>query len=180
MSVPRLVVCGLEPGPAVALAAGALQACFAEQRAVRAVTVGADLPLWRLLYAGEGRAPRVLDPALHDEAVLELYDYWSEGCDLVLLVAVQPALDRWQGVKGSRPVDIAAGLDAPLVLVLDARERGPTAAAAAYGVRALAGRLEIAGVIVVGGDERGAAGRARAGPAPGCRPSRSSAGSRRS
>ena len=157
MSVPRLVVCGLEPGPAVALAAGALQACFAGQRAVRAITVGADLPLWRLLYAGEGRAPRVLDPALYDDAVLELYDYWSEGCDLVLLVAVQPALDRWHGVKGSRPVDIAAGLDAPLVLVLDARERGPTAAAAAYGVRALAGRLEIAGVIVVGGDERGAA-----------------------
>ena len=149
MSVPRLVVCGLEPGPAVALAAGALQACFAEQRVVRAVTVGADLPLWRLLYAGEGRAPRVFDPALHDDAVLELYDYWSEGCDLVLLVAVQPALDRWQGVKGSRAVDIASGLDAPLVLVLDARERGATAAAAAYGVRALAGRLEIAGVIAV-------------------------------
>jgi len=159
MSVPRLVVCGLEPGPAVALAAGALQACFAEQRAVRAVTVGVDLPLWRLLYAGEGRAPRVLDPALHDEvAVLELYDHYSEGCDLVLLVAVQPALDRWQGVEGSRAVDIAAGLDAPLVLVLDARERGATAAAAAYGVRALAGSLEIAGVIVVGGDQRGAAG----------------------
>ena len=157
MSVPRLVVCGLEPGPAVALAAGALQACFAEQRVVRAITIGADLPLWRLLYAGKGRAPRVLDPALHDDAVLELYDYWSEGCDLVLLVAVQPALDRWQGVKGSRAVDIATGLDAPLVLVLDARERGATAAAAAYGVRALAGSLEIAGVIVVGGDERGAA-----------------------
>ena len=157
MSVPRLVVCGLEPGPAVALAAGALQACFAGQRAVRAITIGADLPLWRLLYAGEGRAPRVLDPALHDDAVLELYDYWSEGCDLVLLVAVQPALDRWQGVKGSRAVDIAAGLDAPLVMVLDARERGPTVAAAACGVRALAGRLEIAGVIVVGGDEHGAA-----------------------
>jgi len=157
MSVPRLVVCGLEPGPAVALAAGALQACFAEQRVVRAVTIGADLPLWRLLYAGEGRAPRVLDPALHDDAVLELYDYWSEGCDLVLLVAVQPALDRWQGVKGSRAVDMAAGLDAPLVLVLDARERGATAAAAAYGVHALAKGIEIAGVIVVGGDERGAA-----------------------
>jgi cobyrinic acid a,c-diamide synthase len=141
----------------VALAAGALQACLAEERAVRAVTIGADLPLWRLLYAGEGRAPRVLDPALHDDAVLELFDYWSEGSDLVLLVAVQPALDSWQGVKGSRAVDIAAGLDAPLVLVLDARERGATAAAAVYGVRALAGRLEIAGVIVVGGDERGAA-----------------------
>jgi cobyrinic acid a,c-diamide synthase len=99
----------------------------------------------------------VLDPALNDDAVHELFDYWSEGCDLVLLVAINPALDRWQGVKGSRAVDIAAGLDAPLVLVVDARERGATAAAAAYGVRALTGSLEIAGVIVVGGDEHGAA-----------------------
>ena len=92
--------------------------------------------------------------------------------DLVLLVAVQPALDRWHGVKGSRPVDLAVGLDAPLVLVLDARGRGPTAAAAAYGVRDLAGRVEVAGVIVVGGDERGAAAELGAGPAPGCRPAR--------
>ena len=33
MSAPRLVVCGLEPGPAVALVAGALLAAFAEERA---------------------------------------------------------------------------------------------------------------------------------------------------
>jgi hypothetical protein len=30
VSVPRLVVCGLEPGPAVALVSGALLGCFAE------------------------------------------------------------------------------------------------------------------------------------------------------
>jgi len=158
MSVPRLVVCGLEPGPSLALAAGALLSCLGEQRAVRAVSIGVDLPLWRTLYAGPGKAPRVLDPALHDDSVLELYDYWSDGCDLMLMVAVEPALDRWQGVKGSRAIDVAAGLDAPLVLVLDARDRGPTAAAAVYGVRALSQRVEIAGVIVVGGDERGAGG----------------------
>ena len=117
MSVPRLVVCGLDSGPAVALAAGALQACLGDQRAVRAVSIGVDLPLWRLLFATDGRAPRVLDPALHAAEVPELYDYWSEGCDLMQLVAVQPALDSWQGVKGSRAVDIAAALDAPLVLV---------------------------------------------------------------
>lgn len=158
MSVPRLVLCGLEPGPALALAAGALLARCDGERVVRAVSVGVDVPLWRLLYASPGRAPRVLDPALHDDSMLELYDSWSEGCDLLLVVAVEPALDRWQGVKGSRAVDVAAGLDAPLVLVVDARERGATAAAAVYGVRALAKRVELAGVIVVGGDERGAGG----------------------
>ena len=50
MSAPRLVLCGLEPGPAVALAAGALLAAFADERAVRPVLLGADLPLWRLCY----------------------------------------------------------------------------------------------------------------------------------
>ena len=67
-------------------------------------------------------------------------------------------LDRWQGVEGSRAVDIATRFDAPLVLVLDARDRGPTVAAAALGVRALAQRAELAGVIVVGGDDRGSGG----------------------
>ena len=158
MSAPRLVVCGLEPGPAVALAAGALLAAFADERAVRPVLLGVDLPLWRLLYAASARAPRVLDPRLVDDAVAgELYDAWSADADLTAVVAVEPALDRWEGVKGSRPVDVAAALDAPLVLVVDARERGATAAAAACGVRMLARNVEFAGVIVVGGDDQGPA-----------------------
>jgi cobyrinic acid a,c-diamide synthase len=162
MSAPRLVVCGLEPGPAVALAAGALLAAFADERAVRPVLLGADLPLWRLLHAASTRAPRVLDPRLIDDAVAgELYDAWSTDADLTVIVAVEPALDRWEGVKGSRPVDVATSLDAPLVLVVDARERGATAAAAACGARLLARNVEFAGAIVVGGDDQGPAGELR-------------------
>jgi cobyrinic acid a,c-diamide synthase len=158
MSVPRLVLCGLEPGPAVPLAAGALVSCLASRHTVRPVSVGLDLPLWRLLYGAGAKAPRVLDPALyHKDVAAELFDSWSESCDMTILVAAEPALDRWQGVKGSRPVDIAAAYDAPVVLVLDARDRGPTAAAAVCGVQALARKVEFAGVIVVGGDEAGPA-----------------------
>jgi cobyrinic acid a,c-diamide synthase len=87
----------------------------------------------------------------------ELYDAWTSDADLTAVVAVEPALDRWAGVKGSRAVDVAAALDAPLVLVVDARDRGATAAAAACGVRVLAGGVEFAGAIVVGGDDQGAA-----------------------
>ncbi len=158
MSAPRLVVCGLEPGPAVALASGALLAALADERAVRPVLLGADLPLWRLLYGASARAPRILDPRLVGDAVAgELYDAWSSEADLTVVVAVEPALDRWEGVKGSRAVDVAVALDAPLVLVVDARERGATAAAAACGARVLAGGVEFAGAIVVGGDDQGAA-----------------------
>jgi cobyrinic acid a,c-diamide synthase len=152
MSVPRLVLCGLEPGPALALAAGAVLELAGGGRAARAVTVGVDLPLWRLLQASPGAAPRVLDPALHGESMLELLDSWCAGVDLMLIAAVEPGLDRWQGVRGSRAVDLAAGLDAPLVLVLDASGRGATCAAAARGVRDLAGRAEVAGVVVAGAD----------------------------
>ncbi|HQJ97596.1 MAG TPA: hypothetical protein PLB30_03465 [Thermoleophilia bacterium] len=159
MSVRRLVMSGLEPGPALGLAAGAMLAALGRRAVVRPVMVGLDVPLWRLLSAAEAHPPRVLDPALHSEPLAgELYDRWADDVDLTLLVAVAPVLDRWQGVAGSRAVDIALRFDAPLVLVVDARGRGPTAAAAAVGVRALAPRVETAGVIVVGGDDSGPGG----------------------
>lgn len=163
MSVPRLVVCGLEPGPAVALAAGALLGCFAGHGAVRPVSIGLDMVLWRLLYGVSDKAPRVLDPVLFDDSMAgELYDLWASDCDMLALVAVEPALDRWHDAKGSRAVDVAAALDAPVVLVVDARDRGGTPAAAVRGMRALARNVEFAGVIVVGGDEDGAAADLRA------------------
>jgi cobyrinic acid a,c-diamide synthase len=158
MSAPRLVVCGLESGPAVALAAGALLAAAADERAVRPVLLGADLPLWRLFYGAAARTPRILDPRLLDDAAAgELYDSWSEETDLTLVVAVEPVLDRWEDVKGSRALDVAVALDAPLVLVVDARERGATVGAWVSGLRSLARDVELAGVIVIGGDEHGRA-----------------------
>jgi cobyrinic acid a,c-diamide synthase len=153
VSVPRLIVAGVEPGPALDLVAGALVAGFGEQRAVRPVLVGLDLPLWRLLYGVSARAPRAIDPRLHpSEVVDELFGHWSDAADLTLLVAARPLLDSWEGIRGSRPADVARRFDAPVVLVLDARERGASAAAAVYGSRALAGELEIAGLVLVGGD----------------------------
>lgn len=158
MSVPRLVLCGLDPGPAVALAAGALLTALADDRAVRPVLLGVDLPLWRLLHGSTARAPRLLDPRLVDDAVAgELLDEWGADGDLTVVIAAEPALDRWEGVKGSRPLDVALALDAPLLLVVDARERGATVGAWALGLKLLARELEFAGVIVVGGDEQGRA-----------------------
>src|SRR5664280_2995648 len=45
MSVPRLVLCGLEPGPAVALAAGAVLASLGGPRTIRPISIGLDLSL---------------------------------------------------------------------------------------------------------------------------------------
>ena len=116
MPVPRFVLAGLEAGPAVDLAAGALLAALGQRRAVRPVLLGLDLPLWRLLYSGAAKAPRVIDPALHSEAVAaEMVEYWSESVEMLMVVAARPLLDRWEGVDGSRPVDFALRLDSPLV-----------------------------------------------------------------
>ena len=154
MSVPRLIVAGVEPGPALDLSAGALLAGLGEQRAVRPIVLGLDVPLWRLLYDGSSRAPRVLDPMLHPgELAAELYDHWVESVDFALLVGARPLLDSWGGVRNSRPVDVARSLDAPVIVAFDARDRGPTAAAAIKGVRSLAGHVEFGGLIVVGGDD---------------------------
>jgi cobyrinic acid a,c-diamide synthase len=157
MSAPRLVLCGLEPGPAVALATGALLAAFADERAVRPVLLGVDLPLWRLCHRSLARTPRILDPRLLDDAAAgELYDAWADETDLTAVVAVEPVLDRWEGVKGSRALDVSLALDAPLVLVVDARDRGATVGAWVCGLKQLARGVELAGVIVVGGDEQAA------------------------
>ena len=108
MSVPRLILAGVEPGPALDLVAGALLAGFGEQRATRAILLGFDLPLWRLIYDVAARAPRALDPALHPAPVAdELFDQWSERMDLALVVGVRPLLDKWEGVNGSRAADLA-------------------------------------------------------------------------
>jgi cobyrinic acid a,c-diamide synthase len=158
VSVPCLVVAGVESSPALDLAAGALVAALGRRRATRPIMVGLETGLWRLLYESPGKAPRVLDPALHTQAVAaELFDFWTETVEAAVVVAARPVLDRWEGVEGSRPADYAARFDAPVVLVLDARERGGTAAAAVVGVRALARGVEIGGLIIVGADD-GAAG----------------------
>jgi cobyrinic acid a,c-diamide synthase len=154
MSVPRLIVAGVEPGPAVDLVAGALLAGLGAQRAVRPVLVGLDMPLWRLVYDLSSRSPRAIDPVLFSrDAALELYDRWAGDMDLVMFIAARPLLEAWEGVEGSRPCELAARLDVPVVLALDARERGASAAAAVYGSKLLAGKVDIGGIVLVGADD---------------------------
>lgn len=154
MSVPRLVLAGLEPGPVMRLAAGALLHGLVGRAVTRPVLFGLEVDLWRLMYDGPGKAPRVIDPAMHTTAVAaELFEYWGDTVDAVLLVATPPVLDRWEGVEGSRPVELAARMDAPLVIAVDIRDKGATAAATIAGLRVLTRGVDIAGLVLVGGDQ---------------------------
>ena len=104
MSAPRLVVCGLEPGPAVAL--GRRRAARRLRRRARRPPrpprrrpspVAAAL---RRLGAGAAR-PR---PAARRRrrGRRAATTPGPTDADLTVVVAVEPALDRWEGVKGSR------------------------------------------------------------------------------
>ena len=159
MSAPRLVVCGLEPGPAVALASGALLAAFADERAVRPVLLGADLPLWRLLYGASARAPRVLDPRLRrrrrGRRAVRRLDHRR-----------RPHRRRGRGA-GARPLGGRQGVARRRRRRSRWTRRSCSSSTPASGAprpprppaaRALlAGGVEFAGVIVVGGDDQGAA-----------------------
>ena len=136
-------------------------ACFAGQRVTpaRLVWLGPAPLRAPCSTSSDAEAPRVLDPALYaggrgGRALRRLVG----GLDLA-----DGAGGRWSppwtlagrerlACRGHRRrLQRAAGAGA------GPRDRGPTAAAAVCGVQALAHKVEFAGVIVVGGDERAAA-----------------------
>jgi len=105
VSVPRLMLAGVEPGPAVGLVAGALIAGLDERRTVRPIMLGLDVPLFRVLYATAAKAPRVVDPVLHGQtAAAELCEYWAENVAMTVFVAALPALVEGLLARGLRPV----------------------------------------------------------------------------
>ena len=162
MSAPRLVVCGLEPGPAVALAAGALLAAFVGRARRSPRPPRRRFPLWRLLHAASSRAPRVLDPRLIDDAVAgELYGAWSTESDLT---ASSPSSRRSTAGRGSkgrgrstwRPRStLRSSSSSTLASVAPPPPRAPAARAC------WPANVEFAGAIVVGGDDQGPAGELR-------------------
>ena len=155
MSGPRLVVCGLEPGPAVALAAGALLAAFAEGRAVRPVLLGADLPLWRLLYGAASLTPRVLD--LASWRTPSPPSSTMRGRRTPTSPPSWPSSRRSTAGRASRAR--APWTSPPPRCPARARRRRarPRRHGRGRGLRraALARNVEFAGVIVVGGDDQG-------------------------
>ena len=147
---PRIVVAGVSSGVGkTTVATGLLAALAARGRAVAAAKVGPDFidPGYHALATG--RPPRNLDPWLCGaDAVPGLAVRAGAGSDLLVVEGVMGLFDGADDGMPSSTADVAALLDAPVVLVVDAAAMGTSVAAVVRGFRDHDPRLRLAGVVV--------------------------------
>jgi cobyrinic acid a,c-diamide synthase len=156
VTVPRLVIAAPASGHGKTTVATGLLAAFAARGAtVAGFKVGPDYidPGYHALAAG--RPGRNLDPVLvGEETVAPLFAHGAAGADLAVVEGVMGLYDGRVGAgdHGST-AHVAALLDAPVVLVVDATAQGRSVAALVHGFRSF-GSVRIGGVILnrVGSD----------------------------
>lgn len=156
MNVPRLVVAAPASGHGKTTVATGLLAAFAARGLrVAGFKVGPDYidPGYHALAAG--RPGRNLDPVLLGaELVAPLFAYGATGAELAVVEGVMGLYDGRTGAGDlGSTAHVAALLDAPVVLVVDASAQGRSIAALVHGFRSF-GSVRIAGVILnrVGSD----------------------------
>lgn len=153
---PRLVVAGVSSGVGkTTVATGLLAALAARGRAVTAAKVGPDFidPCYHALATG--RPPRNLDPWLcGPDAIAGLAARAGAGSDLLVVEGVMGLFDGADDGAPSSTADVAALLDAPVVLVVDAGAMSASVAAIVRGFRDHDPRLRLTGVVMnrVGSD----------------------------
>ena len=80
------------------------------------------------------------------EHVREVYAHYSEGADAAVIEGVMGLFDGYDRMKGSS-AEIAALLDVPVVLVMNARSSAYTVAALLHGMKTFRADVKIAGVV---------------------------------
>jgi len=146
---PRLVVAGVASGVGkTTVATGLLAALRARGVDVAPAKVGPDFidPGYHSLASG--RPPRNLDPWLcGTNAIPGLAGRAGAGCDLLVVEGVMGLFDGAVDGAPSSTADVAALLDAPVVLVVDAASTSTSVAAVVRGFRDHDPRIRLAGVI---------------------------------
>lgn len=153
---PRLVVAGVASGVGKTTVATGLLAALVH-RGVKAAgaKVGPDFidPGYHSLACG--RHPRNLDPWLcGTDAVAPLAARAMAGAEVLIVEGVMGLFDGANDGTPSSTADVAALLDAPIVLVVDAGSTSASVAAIVRGFRDHDPRLHVAGVVLnrVGSD----------------------------
>jgi cobyrinic acid a,c-diamide synthase len=146
---PRLVVAGTHSGVGKTTVATGLMAAFARRGgAVAGAKVGPDFidPGYHALATG--RPGRNLDPWMCGvDAVVPLAARAAHGATLLVVEGVMGMFDGARDGGPSSTADVAALLDAPVVLVVDAHGLGQSVAAIVQGFRGFDARVRIAGVV---------------------------------
>lgn len=153
---PRLVVAGVSSGVGkTTVATGLLAALAARGAKAAGAKVGPDFidPGYHALACG--RPPRNLDPWLcGTDAIVPLAARAGEGADVLVIEGVMGLFDGAADGEPSSTADVAALLDAPVVLVVDAAAMSSSVAAVVRGFRDHDRRVRLAGVVLnrVGSD----------------------------
>jgi cobyrinic acid a,c-diamide synthase len=151
VDTPRIVIAAPASGHGkTTIATGLLAAFAARGLSVAGFKVGPDYidPGYHALAAG--RPGRNLDPVLvGSDLVGPLFAHGAGGADLAVVEGVMGLYDGRTGAgdHGST-AEVAALLDAPVVLVVDAAAQGRSVAARVHGFRSFGTGVRIAGVIL--------------------------------
>ncbi|MEM7338806.1 MAG: cobyrinate a,c-diamide synthase [Actinomycetota bacterium] len=147
---PRFVIAGTHSGVGKTTVATGLMAAFrAAGVTVASAKVGPDFidPGYHALATG--RAPRNLDPWLCGvDAMAPLAARAAAGSDLLIVEGVMGLFDGAVDGSPSSTADVAALIDAPVVLVVDGAAMSASVAALVRGFRDHRPDLRLAGVIL--------------------------------
>ena len=148
-AIPRIVIAATQSGSGkTTIVTGLLTALKQRGIAVQSFKVGPDYidPGYHALASG--RVGHNLDTWLvPKEKVAELFAFDSSDTDIAIIEGVMGLYDGGRGGISST-AEIAKLLRAPVVLVIDARSMGASAAAIAQGFRDYDPEVNMAGVIL--------------------------------
>ena len=148
-NIPRIVIAATQSGGGkTTLVTGLLAALRARGLTVQSFKVGPDYIDLGYHLLASGRTGHNLDTWLVPEARLaEIFARECAGADIAVIEGVMGLYDG--GRRGiSSTAAIAKALDAPVLLVIDAKSVGASAAATALGFRIYDARLNLAGVLL--------------------------------
>ncbi|MDQ2727679.1 MAG: cobyrinate a,c-diamide synthase [Actinomycetota bacterium] len=147
---PRVVIAGTHSGVGKTTVATALMAAFRRRgTTVASAKVGPDFIDPAYHSAATGRPPRNLDAWICGaDAIGPLAGRAGAGADLLITEGVMGLYDGSGDDTPASTADVAAMLDAPVILVVDARAMSQSVAALVRGYRDHDQRLNLAGVIL--------------------------------
>jgi cobyrinic acid a,c-diamide synthase len=156
VSLPRLVVAAPSSGAGKTTVATGLMAALASRGLqVSPHKVGPDYidPGYHALATG--RPGRNLDPVLvGEERIRPLLLHGAAGCDVAVVEGVMGLFDGRAATTTGSTAQVAALVDAPVVLVVDAASMSRSVAALVHGFRTYDPSVRLAGVVLnrVGSD----------------------------
>jgi cobyrinic acid a,c-diamide synthase len=153
---PRLVIAGTSSGVGKTTVATGLMAAF-RRRGVRVASakVGPDFIDPGYHAAATGRPGRNLDAWMCGQAAIApLAARAADGCELLIVEGVMGLFDGAADGGAASTADVARLLDAPVVLVVDARSMSQSVAALVSGYRSFDPTVHVTAVILnqVGSD----------------------------